>query len=167
MPSGSPGPFRCGDGARFTNHDGPFPNVEQDDGESLDAYQYRVLSIYRGRGGRDKPVTGQAVTPDQPQLTPFEVSTLDSRALRWIHRLVLGLQDKALMSESINHGVLSSDLTGSEDRRTDYQKIQRYSGCEVEDGSRCGSADPHHPHGMVDYPRQSQWLLGQRGLRTA
>ncbi|KAG6305809.1 hypothetical protein E4U45_008308 [Claviceps purpurea] len=140
---------------RGTNHDGPFPNVEQDDGESLDAYQYRVLSIrYRGRGGRDKPVTGQAVTPDQPQLTvgtPFEVSTLDSRALIWIHRLVLVLQDKALMSESINHGVLSSDLTGSEVRRTDCQKIQRYSGCE----------------GGLPNPRQSQWLLGQRGLRTA
>ncbi|KAG6282051.1 hypothetical protein E4U09_000809 [Claviceps aff. purpurea] len=81
-------------------HDGPFPNIAQGEGESLDAYQGRVLSIYRARGGRDKPVTS-----DQPQLTPLEISSISE----WVHRLVLGLRDGALMSEAIDCGVLSSD----------------------------------------------------------
>ncbi|KAG6204624.1 hypothetical protein E4U50_005115 [Claviceps purpurea] len=59
---------------------------------------------YTTRGGRDKPVT-----PDQPQLTPLEVSSVND----WIHRFVLSLQDKTLineaMNEPINHGVLPSD----------------------------------------------------------
>ncbi|KAG6106177.1 hypothetical protein E4U13_007547 [Claviceps humidiphila] len=38
-------------------HDGLFRNVVQGDGESLDAYHGRFLSIYLGRGGSDKPVT--------------------------------------------------------------------------------------------------------------
>ncbi|KAG6305085.1 hypothetical protein E4U45_000790 [Claviceps purpurea] len=44
-------------------HDGPFPNVVQGDGESLDAYHGRVLAVFRARGGRDKPIS-----PDQPHL---------------------------------------------------------------------------------------------------
>ncbi|KAG5930757.1 hypothetical protein E4U59_000894, partial [Claviceps monticola] len=80
--------------------DCPFPNVVQGDGESLDAYHGRVLAVYRARGGRDKPVS-----PDQPPLTLFEVTSVNE----WIHRFVLGLQDKVLLAESINQGALSSD----------------------------------------------------------
>ncbi|KAG5942522.1 hypothetical protein E4U59_001064, partial [Claviceps monticola] len=80
--------------------DGPFPNIVQGDGETLDAYHGRVLAVYRARGGRDKPVS-----PDQPPLTLFEVTGVNE----WIHRFVLGLQDKVLLSESINQGALSSD----------------------------------------------------------
>ncbi|KAG5973615.1 hypothetical protein E4U58_004778 [Claviceps cyperi] len=81
-------------------YDGPFPNVVQGDGESLDAYHGRVLSVYRARGGRDKPVS-----PDQPPLTLFEVTGVNE----WVHRFVLGLLGKMLLAESINQGALSSD----------------------------------------------------------
>ncbi|KAG5912645.1 hypothetical protein E4U61_000275, partial [Claviceps capensis] len=81
-------------------YDDPFPNVVQGDGESLDAYHGRVLSVFRARGGRDKPVS-----PDQPPLTLFEVTGVNE----WIHRFVLGLHDKVLLAESINQSALSSD----------------------------------------------------------
>ncbi|KAG6073064.1 hypothetical protein E4U16_004927 [Claviceps sp. LM84 group G4] len=44
-------------------HDGPFPNVVRGNGESLDAYHGRVLSIYRERDGGDKPVTLESPLP--------------------------------------------------------------------------------------------------------
>ncbi|KAG5965926.1 hypothetical protein E4U56_001530 [Claviceps arundinis] len=56
-------------------HDGPFPNVVQGDGESLDAYYARVLAIFRGRGGSDKP-------ENKPPLTLLEVSSVGE----WVHR---------------------------------------------------------------------------------
>ncbi|KAG6131820.1 hypothetical protein E4U38_003691 [Claviceps purpurea] len=80
--------------------DGPFLNVAQGDGESLDAYHGRVLAFFRARGGRDKPVS-----PDQPQLTLFEVTGVN----KLIHRFVLGLRDKSLAHDAIDHGVLMSD----------------------------------------------------------
>ncbi|KAG6058001.1 hypothetical protein E4U32_004835 [Claviceps aff. humidiphila group G2b] len=70
------------------------------DGESLDAYHGRVLSIYRARGGRDKPVSA-----DQPPLTALEVSSISE----WVYLFVLGLQDKSLAHEVITHSVLMSD----------------------------------------------------------
>ncbi|KAG6282168.1 hypothetical protein E4U48_005083 [Claviceps purpurea] len=81
-------------------HDGPFLNVAQGDGESLDAYHGRVLAAFRARGGRDKPVSS-----DQPPLTLYEATGVNE----WIHRFVLGLLDKVLLAESINQGALSSD----------------------------------------------------------
>ncbi|KAG6289059.1 hypothetical protein E4U09_005217 [Claviceps aff. purpurea] len=95
-------------------HDGPFPNVVQGDSELLDAYHGRVLAVFRARGGRDKPIS-----PDQPQLTLFEVTGVNE----WIHRFVLGLQDKVLLAESINQGALSSNSL-----RSALQIVKKFSG---------------------------------------
>ncbi|KAG5957539.1 hypothetical protein E4U58_005899 [Claviceps cyperi] len=65
-------------------YDGPFPNVVQGEGESLDAYHGRVLSA---------------------SLTLFEVTGVN----KWVHRFVLDLLDKLLLAESISQGALSSD----------------------------------------------------------
>ncbi|KAG5974357.1 hypothetical protein E4U58_003145, partial [Claviceps cyperi] len=81
-------------------HDGPIPHIVQVDGESLDAYYARVLASFRGRGGRDRPETS-----DKPPLSLLEVSNV----CEWVHRLVLGLQDKVLLTEAIDQGALSSD----------------------------------------------------------
>ncbi|KAG5951743.1 hypothetical protein E4U58_001085, partial [Claviceps cyperi] len=81
-------------------HDGPIPHIVQVDGESLDAYYARVLASFRGRGGRDRPET-----LDKPPLSLLEVSNV----CEWVHRLVLGLQDKVLLTEAIDQGALSSD----------------------------------------------------------
>ncbi|KAG6114593.1 hypothetical protein E4U14_001349 [Claviceps sp. LM454 group G7] len=55
-------------------HDGPFPNVVQGGGESFDAYYARVLAIFRGRRGSDKPETS-----DKPPFTLLEVSSVFHR----------------------------------------------------------------------------------------
>ncbi|KAG5948742.1 hypothetical protein E4U58_002079, partial [Claviceps cyperi] len=81
-------------------HGGPVPYVVQGDRESLDAYHGRVLSIYRARGGRDKPISA-----NQPPLTTLEASSLSD----WVYLFVLGLQNKSLAHEAIDHGVLLSD----------------------------------------------------------
>ncbi|KAG6112152.1 hypothetical protein E4U13_004395 [Claviceps humidiphila] len=81
-------------------HGGPIPHVVQGDRESLDAYHGRVLSIFRARGGRDKPISA-----DQPPLTTLEVSSIRD----WVYLFVRGLQNKSLAHEAIDHGVLLSD----------------------------------------------------------
>ncbi|KAG6056010.1 hypothetical protein E4U17_002574 [Claviceps sp. LM77 group G4] len=74
-------------------HDGLFQTVERGEGESLEAYHGRILSIYRARGGRDK-----SVTPDQPQLTPLEVSSINE----WIHHLKENMARVAAQQTRIN-----------------------------------------------------------------
>ncbi|KAG6178200.1 hypothetical protein E4U27_003897 [Claviceps purpurea] len=95
-------------------HDGPFLNVAQGDGESLEAYHGRVLSIYRARGGRDKPVFA-----DQPALTALEVSSISE----WVYRFVLGLRDESLAHDAIDRGVLMFDSF-----RSAFQIVKESSG---------------------------------------
>ncbi|KAG6103518.1 hypothetical protein E4U13_000545, partial [Claviceps humidiphila] len=95
-------------------HGGPVPNVVQGDRESLDAYHGRVLSIFRARGGRDKPISA-----DQPPLTTLEVSSLSD----WVYLFVRGLQNKSLAHEAIDHGVLLSDSF-----RSAFQIVKESSG---------------------------------------
>ncbi|KAG6157646.1 hypothetical protein E4U37_007070 [Claviceps purpurea] len=135
-------------------HEGPFPNTEQGEGESLDAYHGRVLSIYRARGGRDKPVT-----PDQPQLTPLEVSSINE----WVHRFVLGLQDKALMSEAINDGALSSDSF-----RSALQRVKTSSGLlEVKARMARAVAERTRVNFMEGYIRQTSGQSANEELSRA
>ncbi|KAG6124471.1 hypothetical protein E4U38_008491 [Claviceps purpurea] len=135
-------------------HEGPFPNIEQGEGESLDTYHGRVLLIYRARGGRDKPVT-----PGQPQLTPLEVSSISE----WIHRFVLGLQDKALMSEAINDGALSSDSF-----RSALQRVKTSSGLlEVKAKMARAVAERTRVNFMEGYIRQTSGQSANEELSRA
>ncbi|KAG5955400.1 hypothetical protein E4U56_007254 [Claviceps arundinis] len=95
-------------------HGGPIPHVVQGDRESLDAYHGRVLSVFRARGGRDKPISA-----DQPPLTTLEVSSLSD----WVYLFVRGLQNKSLAHEAIDHGVLLSDSF-----RSAFQIVKESSG---------------------------------------
>ncbi|KAG6174846.1 hypothetical protein E4U51_000080 [Claviceps purpurea] len=134
--------------------EGPFPTIEQGEGESLDTYHGRVLSIYRARGGRDKPVT-----PDQPRLTALEVSSINE----WVHRFVLGLQDKALMSEAINDGALSSDSF-----RSALQRVKTSSGLlEVKARMARAVAERTRVNFMEGYIRQTSGQSANEELSRA
>ncbi|KAG6113453.1 hypothetical protein E4U13_003771 [Claviceps humidiphila] len=63
--------------------------------------------------------TSKPVTPDQPQLTPLEVSSISEL----VHLFVIGLQDKSLAVEAVNHGVLMTDSF-----RSALQIIKKSSG---------------------------------------
>ncbi|KAG6168263.1 hypothetical protein E4U27_007869 [Claviceps purpurea] len=74
--------------------------ITQNDGESLDSYLCRVLTVLRRAGGRDKPLG----TSHEP-LTQLEAFTLDG----FIQRFVRGLRNKELMQEAIYRDVLAAE----------------------------------------------------------
>ncbi|KAG6244771.1 hypothetical protein E4U49_000923, partial [Claviceps purpurea] len=74
--------------------------IAQNDGESLDSYLCRVLTLLRRAGGRDKPLGA-----DQEPLTQLEAFNLDG----FIQRFVRGLRNKELMQEAIYRDVLAAE----------------------------------------------------------